>query len=69
MLWKTPYNEHNVRGGTVRYAIEAVRRGYAFIVQNERGRYFSQGLIKTPGRAAAARLRGAPPRGTRPEMQ
>src|SRR3546814_1058461 len=43
VLWKTPYNEHKVRGGTARYAIEAVRRGYAFIVQNERGRYFSQG--------------------------
>src|SRR3546814_5354000 len=40
VLWKTPYNEHKVRGGTARYAIEAVRRGYAFIVQNERGRYF-----------------------------
>src|SRR5690606_35041737 len=43
VLWKTPYNEHQVRGGTARYAIEAVRGGYAFIVQNERGRYFSQG--------------------------
>ena len=43
VLWKTPYNEHKVRGSTARYAIEAVRRGYAFIVQNERGRYFSQG--------------------------
>src|SRR3546814_4254419 len=43
VLWKTPYNEHKVRGGPARYAIEAVRRGYAFIVQNERGRYFSQG--------------------------
>src|SRR3546814_2983977 len=43
VLWKTPYNEHKVRGGTARYAIEAGRRGYAFIVQNERGRYFSQG--------------------------
>src|SRR5690606_19554702 len=43
ILWKTPYNEHNPRGGTIRYAIEAVRRGYAFIVQNESGRYVSQG--------------------------
>src|SRR5690606_38678910 len=41
VLWKTPYNEHNVRGGTARYAIEAVRRGYAFIVQTERGRQFT----------------------------
>ncbi|MGH8072942.1 MAG: CocE/NonD family hydrolase [Lysobacter sp.] len=43
VLWKTPYNEHNIRGSGARYAIEAVRRGYAFIVQNERGRYFSEG--------------------------
>jgi putative CocE/NonD family hydrolase len=49
VLWKTPYNEHNVRGGTARYAIEAVRRGYAFIVQNERGRYFSQGKYEILG--------------------
>lgn len=49
VLWKTPYNEHKVRGGTARYAIEAVRRGYAFIVQNERGRYFSQGKYEILG--------------------
>ena len=49
VLWKTPYNEHKVRGGTARYAVEAVRRGYAFIVQNERGRYFSQGRYEILG--------------------
>jgi len=43
ILWKTPYNEHKLRGGTYRYVLESVKRGYAFIVQNERGRYFSQG--------------------------
>src|SRR3546814_1955258 len=26
--WKTPYNEQKVRGGTARYANEAVRRGH-----------------------------------------
>ena len=26
ILWKTPYNEHKLRGSTQRYAIEAVRR-------------------------------------------
>ncbi len=41
ILWKTPYNEHKLRGSTQRYAIEALRRGFVFIVQNERGRYFS----------------------------
>jgi len=49
VLWKTPYNEHVPRGGTARYAIEAVRRGYAFVVQNERGRYFSQGKYEILG--------------------
>ena len=49
ILLKTPYNEHNPRGGTMRYAIEAVRHGYAFIVQNERGRYFSQGKYEILG--------------------
>ena len=43
ILWKTPYNEHVPRGSTARYAVETVRNGYAFIVQNERGRYFSEG--------------------------
>lgn len=43
ILWKTPYNEHKLKGGTYRYVLESVKRGYAFIVQNERGRYFSQG--------------------------
>ena len=49
ILWKTPYNEHVPRGSTARYAIEAVRNGYAFIVQNERGRYFSQGKYEILG--------------------
>jgi putative CocE/NonD family hydrolase len=43
ILWKTPYDEHPIHGSTLRYAVEAVEHGYAFIVQNERGRYFSEG--------------------------
>lgn len=43
ILWKTPYNEHPISASTLRYAIEAVEHGYVFIVQNERGRYFSGG--------------------------
>lgn len=49
ILWKTPYNEHVPRGSTARFAVEAVRNGYAFIVQNERGRYFSQGKYEILG--------------------
>ena len=49
VLWKTPYNEHVLRGSTARFALEAVRHGYAFVVQNERGRYFSQGKYEILG--------------------
>ncbi|MFT3756645.1 MAG: CocE/NonD family hydrolase [Pseudoxanthomonas sp.] len=49
VLWKTPYNEHVPRGTSARLAIEAVRHGYAFVIQNERGRYFSQGKYKILG--------------------
>lgn len=45
---RTPYNFNNWRDGkeTPRNygrALEVVRRGYAYVVQNERGRYFSEG--------------------------
>jgi uncharacterized protein len=53
---KTPYNfnawgngEMNTR--TYQSALEAVTRGYAYVVQNERGRYFSEGdwdILGTP---------------------
>ena len=45
---RTPYNfnswvdgEHRTR--TMKRALAAVKRGYAYVVQNERGRYFSEG--------------------------
>ena len=45
---RTPYNfnswgDGEERTGTYRRALEAVKRGYAYVVQNERGRYFSEG--------------------------
>ena len=45
---RTPYNFNSWGDGeqktrTARRAIEAVKRGYAYVVQNERGRYFSEG--------------------------
>ena len=43
ILLKTPYDEHPLSASTLRWAVEAVGHGYAFIVQNERGRYFSDG--------------------------
>ena len=50
ILWKTPYNELSYKVSTSRRALEAVKRGYAFIVQNERGRYYSQGKFEILGR-------------------
>lgn len=45
---RTPYNFNSWGDGeqrtrTVERAYEAVKRGYAYVVQNERGRYFSEG--------------------------
>ena len=53
---KTPYNFNSWRDGeessrTYRKATEAVKRGYAYVVQNERGRFFSEGkwdILGTP---------------------
>ena len=46
---RTPYNFNTWRDGekssrTAQRAYEAVKRGYAYVVQNERGRYFSEGV-------------------------
>ena len=45
---RTPYNfnswgDGERRNRTAQRAYEAVKRGYAYVVQNERGRYFSEG--------------------------
>ncbi len=43
ILIKTPYNFNVIDGATLEWAHEAVSRGYAVVVQNERGRYYSEG--------------------------
>ena len=53
---RTPYNfnswgDGEVRTRTYERAYEAVKRGYAYVVQNERGRFFSEGewdILGTP---------------------
>ena len=50
ILWKTPYNELSYKVATSKRALEAVSRGYAFVVQNERGRYYSEGTYEILGR-------------------
>ena len=49
ILWKTPYKEVNDSPRTNRAALKAVLRGYAYIVQNERGRYASEGKFEILG--------------------
>jgi putative CocE/NonD family hydrolase len=43
VLVKTPYNFNKMGGATLMFANEAIERGYAVVVQNERGRYYSEG--------------------------
>lgn len=50
IFWRTPYNFSRLAGSNpnrpnamLKYALDAVERGYAFVVQNERGRFFSEG--------------------------
>ena len=51
---RTPYNFNSWRNGklntrTFQSAYDAVKRGYAYVIQNERGRYFSEGKWKILG--------------------
>ena len=50
ILWKTPYNEVAYKTWTSRRALEAIKRGYIYVVQSERGRYFSEGTYEILGR-------------------
>jgi uncharacterized protein len=49
ILWRTPYNDLGMRASALRNAVSAVKRGYSFVVQNERGRYFSEGKYEILG--------------------
>jgi len=49
IFWKTPYNINEIKGTHLYYAVESVSRGYAFVMQNERGRYFSEGTFEILG--------------------
>ncbi|HEX5007624.1 MAG TPA: CocE/NonD family hydrolase, partial [Hyphomonadaceae bacterium] len=44
-----PYNMNTLQGGTLRQVVEAMDRGYAYVMQNERGRYFSEGKFEILG--------------------
>jgi predicted acyl esterase len=63
ILVKTPYNFNMMGGSTLMFANEAIERGYAVVVQNERGRYYSEGeweilgatTPRASGRSSASR--------------
>ena len=40
---KTPYNFNEIGGPQLQWFMQAVERGYAVAIQNERGRYYSEG--------------------------
>ncbi len=40
---RTPYNFHRLGGSSLRTALASVERGYAFVIQNERGKFHSEG--------------------------
>jgi putative CocE/NonD family hydrolase len=50
VFWRTPYNFSELNEGNpqrpsayLKFALDAVRNGYAFMIQNERGKFFSEG--------------------------
>ncbi len=43
VFWRTPYNFHQMGGTRLMMALESVERGYTFVIQNERGKFHSEG--------------------------
>jgi predicted acyl esterase len=59
---RTPYNfnfwdVHNGVPADMTAALTAVKRGYAYIVQNERGHFFSEAITTSSARAPMATTR------------
>ena len=57
VFWRTPYNTSPLAGSNpdrpsalLKFALDSVRRGYAFVIQNERGKFFSEGEWEILGR-------------------
>jgi putative CocE/NonD family hydrolase len=47
---RTPYDFNELGGATLEWSLEAVKRGFAVAIQNERGRYYSEGEWEILGR-------------------
>jgi putative CocE/NonD family hydrolase len=43
IFWRTPYNFNQLGRSRVKFVTAAMETGYAFVIQNERGKYFSEG--------------------------
>jgi len=43
IFWRTPYNFNELRKDRIEMILNAVDSGYAFIIQNERGKFYSEG--------------------------
>ncbi|HIF30400.1 MAG TPA: CocE/NonD family hydrolase [Planctomycetaceae bacterium] len=49
LFWRTPYNFNKLSGTRLKFVHEAIAHGYAFLIQNERGKFFSEGEWKILG--------------------
>ncbi|HET9680034.1 MAG TPA: CocE/NonD family hydrolase [Gammaproteobacteria bacterium] len=47
---RTPYNFNDIGGGQLELATKIIEHGYAFVIQNERGRFYSRGDWEILGR-------------------
>jgi len=57
ILWRSPYDfsekmvpNPNYSDANLKFALDAIRHGYAFVMQNERGKFFSEGDWEILGR-------------------
>ena len=57
ILWRSPYNfsekmvpNPDYPDANLKFALDAIRHGYAFVMQNERGKFFSEGKWEILGR-------------------
>ncbi len=49
IFWKTPYNYNKLSGPWLTVIEAALEQGYAFVMQNERGKFFSEGTWELLG--------------------
>jgi putative CocE/NonD family hydrolase len=50
IFWRSPYNYAGLGERRLKIALAAIERGYAFVLQNERGKFYSEGEWEILGR-------------------